>query len=356
MILLEGPNLCGKTTVGMKLRETLGRFSYRHTTRPMVPNISYRLWQLADAHSFMIFDRCHWSDWAYAHGAGFLGLDLGPEDTGWTAGDWRLIELAFMSRGAHVLCLMDTAEGILSRWTEEVDATQVRKRPSVEELNNLLVRYAALLGGESVPRSHIPCVMADLPTVLQPDWLDEFCRLSIMRASRAAFALPPSMGIGSPDAEFMVLADDYAPGPPIGVTEKDAVGSTPDLPFSRGWDEWWTQVDRSQLAWWKGYYTLSAAFQNDPVQFGAYCGMVTPQVRTFVCLGPKAMQMVTASLAGSPAGSWGCDVYAIRNDPAGREVGVENICFSGLTRWRQEHSLPVARLWHEPLPEAENGL
>ena len=319
MVVLGGPNLVGKTTVGMELRRRWGRFSYRHTTKPMVSALNYRLWQLADAHPFMIVDRCHWSDWAFAYGAGFGGV-VTPLQTGWpNPSDWRLIELAFMSRGAHVLLMVDSAEGILE--------------------------------GSSRPESRLPCQLWNLPETQQEAWMDEFCHFAYRVACRHALVMPPSLGIGSPDAEFVVIADDWADGPPVGVVEKSAGGSCPDLPLSRGWEDWWTAVDLSGLEWWKGYYTLAGAFQNDPRQFADYRARCMPNVETFVCLGPNAARMVLAA-TGSPS-FWGHDIFVLEECEEGpdRREGLTNIVFHALSRWRPSATdpepAPIARLWVE---------
>jgi hypothetical protein len=362
LIILEGPNLCGKTTAGMMLRERLGNFSYRHTTRPMVSPVNYRLWQLADSHPRMIVDRCHWSDFAFAHGAGFLDAPVGLDMIGWDRHHWRFIELAFMARGAHVLCFGDTPAGILSRWGDGV--RQVHSRPSEEELTRLLGRYSFLLNSSMLEDtegmewersafvSRLPSMSLDLPSFQDGRWFDEFCRFAFRRAEMVEMALPPSMGVGSVDAEFMLIADDLEPGPPIGVTDKDPQGSVPDMPLYRGWGDLWAAIDLWRVQWWKGYYTTAAAFQDDPRQFAAYCSRVMRGCGTFVALGERSTELIAAAL-GSP-GEWGHQAFRLRPDD--REVGLSNICEHVLAGWRVNtgellHRDRVARLWQPGDPE-----
>ena len=319
MIIVEGLNRCGKTTLAMELRRRLGRFSYRHTTRPMkeVGPFNYRLWQLADAHPFMIVDRCHWSDYAYAHGAVFQSvLERGPglpvgrgaaggnmvpwrpidkTEVGLTFAEWRLLELAFMSRGATVLMLWDNADAIRSRWTDY----PIYRDPGADGLKRLMARYHSLLTGQGCDvegeepgayTTRLRRTGLTLPEAMDEDFLRGVEVDAFTQAARTGWMFPPSLGIGGPDAEFMVISDCPAAGPPIGVVAHSLGGSAPDVPFGRGDldKSWWDASDRVGVDWWRGYYTWASAFRNDPRQLAGYVATCLPKVKAVVCLGAVA--------------------------------------------------------------------
>lgn len=280
MIILEGVDRTGKTSIGLYLRNHCG-YSYRHTTRPPIPCYRYLMTQLADSHPWMVWDRLHYGELAY--GLVYRSqVDLSPHK-------WRLIELACLSRGATVLHMTDELESIKSRWGAE----EMWPGWGIEAL---LKQYDALARGESFPRSRLPCATFALPELLAGDeptpLLQEVVAQARAQEHRYTLMPPPSLFLGSIDAEFMVLAE----APPPSAPPKDKTGSDPDLPLSRGpAAEWfWRAADEVGLHWWRGCFTNAATFDSSTSHWWWFRALRhhMKQLRLVLCLGERAEQFV----------------------------------------------------------------
>ena len=283
MIILEGPDRCGKSTVALHLRDHHG-LSYRHTTKPPVACYRYLMWQLVDSHPRMVWDRLHWGELAY--GLTYRSrVELTPHQ-------WRLLELCCLTLGAVVIHLTDEPEAIRGRWSAE----EMWPGWGIE---GLVEQYRALAAGESYPRSYLPSATFTLPELVQAGQpTTELHRLVQLARERELAATllpplpPPSLFLGSADAEFLVIGEAPCPSAP----PSDKQGSVPDLPLSRGpaADWFWRAADEVGLHWHRGAFTNASTYDcasGSPWEFRSV-RQALRQVRTVVCLGERAAKLV----------------------------------------------------------------
>lgn len=281
MVIVSGIDRAGKSTLALYLRDHAG-YSYRHFTNPPVDPYRYLLWQLADSHPRMILDRCGWHD-ELAYGLTYRNqCRITPHQ-------WRLLELTAMTLGSVVVHLTDSAEGIRSRWGRD----EMWPDHGVEAL---LEHYHAIAKGESWPKSHLPIATFTLPELLQDGQptpaLGEVIQLAHGRERIARLLPPPSLFLGSAEAEFLVVGEAPAPGGP----PKDKQGSDPDLPFSRGpASDWlWRAFDEAGLHWWKGAFTDASTFDSSSSLWWWFRSLRQhmTSVRQVICLGERAAKFV----------------------------------------------------------------
>lgn len=274
MLLVEGCDNTGKTTVARRLLEHLPGWSYRHFTNPdpFAPPYRYFLWQVADTHPRMVLDRFHLSDWAYGHV--YKG---GPK---LTSHEWRFLELALLALDGRVLLMSDDAEQIRARWGEK---EEMYDAGGAEQL---VARYHEIAYGEATPRrTRLPVLSGRL------DLLDDRRLREVAEwCGDPVPGPPPSLALGSPRASFLVLGE----APPPSAPPSDARGSDPDLPFSRGpAAAWlWRALDELGVRWWEGAYANAASFRSFN-EFDDYlCAHRRRGLRKVVCLGERADRLV----------------------------------------------------------------
>lgn len=281
MIACSGIDRAGKTTLACYLRDTCG-YSLRHFTKPPLPAYRYLMLQLADGHPRMVLDRLGHHD----------ELVYGPiyrSQMTLTPHQWRLIELTLLTLGCVVVNLTDSPEGIRSRWGKD----EMWPAWGVEAIQE---GFAALAQGTSWPRSHLPIATFTLPELIQDGQptpaLGQVIQLAHDRERIARMLPPPSLFLGSAAAEFMVIGEAPAPGGP----PKDAQGSDPDLPFSRGpaSAHLWKAFDEAELHWWKGAYCDAATFDSSASLWWWFRALRPhlSSVRQVVCLGERAAKFV----------------------------------------------------------------
>src|SRR5437016_14437090 len=99
MLILEGSDCVGKTSVAKTLLDLLPGCAYKHHTKPPVHPYNYFGWFLAHTGPRVIVDRLHWSEYAYGtvyrHGSQL------------TDHQWKYLELACLSRRATIITLID---------------------------------------------------------------------------------------------------------------------------------------------------------------------------------------------------------------------------------------------------------
>lgn len=274
MILLEGPDRCGKTTVAEMLRGLLPGWSYRHHTKPPVDAYTYFAWFLADTHPRVIVDRMHWSAQVYDK--------VFERSAALTPHQWRLIELAHMSRGTTVYCLNDDPQQIFNRWGDD-------EMYLSDKIPQLCTGFNQLCSGDGDPPSYLPHIELKLPDLIFNGKPCDYARLLAMSdEDNARFAtrnLPASLGIGKTPAEFMILGE--APGSPIKGSMR------PSLPWDEGpaAEHLWAAFDVLELAWWQGYYTNASAFGSIP-EFAHYINSVVRPKR-ILAFGARARTLCT---------------------------------------------------------------
>ena len=281
MILWEGPDRCGKSTCAMAARRNMPGWSYRHHTKmPAEMLVAYHMWGIADAHGFIHLDRLHLSDYAYR-------TVYGPA-LNYTPHKWRLVELALMSTNTRVVVMLDSAEGIRSRWDED----ELKHGHVAEGIDQLVCIYHNFvdrnIGGgfdtylQTELYRYENLMDGDKPT----NYFLERMQVWDYEAKLTAYHFPPTIGLGNPRPRFMV----------VGETPGDAFKGElePGFPLDRGKaSEWmWKAFDAIGLRWWEGYYTNAKEF-DDPAHFKMYVEEVLGGPATVLCLGGRA-----ATLAG----------------------------------------------------------
>lgn len=302
MILIEGPDRCGKSTVAKEVMKLLPRWSYRHHTKPPVDPVAYFSWFLADARPRVVVDRLHWSDYAYGKTYDEVGMKLTPHE-------WRMVELALATQGTTVLLLTDAAENIVKRWGKD-------EMYPVGPLNLLLERYEELADQTSTPViSRLPVRYARLPELVNDGKpttrLLQIVAAAEQEAARSEKLMAPSVGCGGHDAEFMVVGEAPGDGRYKGGVLR------PQMPFSSGRaSEWlWRAFDGMGLKWWRGYFTNADAFAG-PADFQDYFFDALSNVKTVLCLGAKARKLVAEAMAMMKPGHAFRPVIAAVDHPA----------------------------------------
>lgn len=243
MIILEGPDRCGKTTVANALLDLLPGWSYKHHTVPPFSPFAYHGQFMSSARGDYIVDRLHWSEYAYGW--------TYRTGSGYSPNEFRIMDLLCMAQRAIVVTLTDTAEGISSRWgsDEHFDACGIEQ---------LIERFDMLYHGTSDPQSMVERIE---PAPLN-SYVDERGRptkdlyvLASMEKNRYGYVPwhTPSVGMGRHrKAGFLVVGEK-----PFYSRELNMA-----LPFGPS-DPLWDCVDRSGVPWEQGYYTTRSAFSEE---------------------------------------------------------------------------------------------
>jgi hypothetical protein len=321
VIILEGCDRTGKTTVAKALRSLLPGWSYRHHTVPPagLTCYEYHLQFLADSHARVIVDRLHWSDYAYRKVYGGDQMTLHR---------WRCIELAAMSRNATVLLMTDTIANITSRWTEREMYTG--------RVAALWDAYVGLDEKSSQRKSMLPSVGWELSELVSGDGAPTKHLVEIAQLERERCAidlLPASLGYGNPKPEFLVLGE--APG---GVAE----GHAPQLPWDTGPSSelLWRALDQIELQWWRGYYTNASAFAT-PQDFAKYYDLLgRPQ--SVLCLGQIAGNFFTAAKKNE---HWPCSSSPIFRAVAHHPAYVRRFHHDEFDSWVKDQIEPTLKYY-----------
>ena len=290
MLICEGPDRVGKTTVAKHLRRLLPGWSYRHHTKPPIDAYAYFGLFLADSHSRLIVDRLHWSDQAY--GVAYRdGQCLTPQQ-------WRLVELMCLNHQAHVLLLTDNTDRILERYGSD-------EMWPVEGVRTTNKAYLNLYNCVPQPHvSHLKSRVCSLPDLVADDKPTDLLLKLVakerdrMRRLDHVFYLPPSQALGSWNSPFWILGDE----PSDVQLDKPILG--PCCPWDRGpaADWLWQALDLAHVRWWDGLYTNASAFQG-PTALGMAIFQRQPQA--IVALGKRAQDLVNATMVDYRSTSMG---------------------------------------------------
>jgi hypothetical protein len=283
MIVIEGPDAVGKSTVAELLMGLLPGWSYRHHSVPPVPSYYYYTWFLADTHPRVIVDRLHWSELAY--GQTYRGAsDLTPQQ-------WRLINLCLMALDARVIVLNDDPAALEGRWNREPFAKA--------KIAELVGRFEALPSGWELPlvvqHFRLPDLVDMSPRDPRPtEQLLQLAASEHARANMAAHLIPPSLGLGRlATAGYIILGD--VPSEP-----KQQGDLSPLLPFGTGpASEWlWRAIDELGVDAYAGYYTNASSFGSG-TDLAQYLDRAQ-YLETIVCLGNRAKALVTDAFGTMP--------------------------------------------------------
>lgn len=256
MILCEGPSRTGKTELAIKLREALPGWSYRsgREGKQIGAGPNHLLSLVADCQPRVILDEFHCT--------ARLSRTLRANYPHISPQQWKVLELALMSRGALVAwCAPRRAMvGEMLLPLEETPAATDRILTGAEPCH--LTRY------------HFNDSESDAVV------LERLIESAKREAGRVSALPSPSQGIGSRDAQFLVLGE----GPPSQLDFRE-----PDLPFSRGSAAaWlWKAFEVIGLEWHRGYFTNASSFRS----VAAFTDLVIQQLTAIdriVCIGKGA--------------------------------------------------------------------
>jgi hypothetical protein len=273
VIILVGPDGCGKSTVAEELRKLLPGWSYRHHDRPAVDPYTFYSPFIAYANPRVIVDRFYLCNRVY--GPTYQNQPI--------IGDhqWRILELMSLSRLAQVIYLTDSVEAIKSRWDGD-------KRFDPEKMGQIKSLYDDQFenGGTTLPRvrgtlmDFVPC----------GELLVKICAAEKQNAQFADRLLQPSLGCGRPKCNgFMIVGE--------GLSEYQ-INKNPQVqaPFCGGpaSELLWDAIDEGDIRWDQGYYTNAADFST-AAEFTHYVGDLI-QPTTLITIGNRADNLVSKSV------------------------------------------------------------
>ncbi len=281
MIIIEGPDKVGKSTLVKALKRELPDWETRHHGVPPVKPFQYFGWFVAGARPRVIVDRMHWSEVAY--GTTYrAGSEL-------TLHEWRLLELMLLANHAHVVLLDDATESIVSRWGKGADDPF-----AVDRVGMLQDAFSDLqTGSRDDFRSHLPSRVHWLPELVNPDtgdWteaLEELVRYERKMTDTVGGYLAPSLAMGS-GTDFLLLGE--------ASSDRDQRYTLdPPCPFRDGpaSEYLWRALDEIGLRWWRGTYTNERNFRGES-DFNGWL-QSRGKFQTTVCLGRVADRLAFES-------------------------------------------------------------
>lgn len=267
MLLLEGVDKCGKTTLAAKLRKSLPGWSYRGHTRPPLScgfsAYQYFSWFLADTHPRVISDRLHLST-VYQE-------VFTPEHT-LTQHQWKMIELACLKNKTRVIYMEDELDAIEARWDEK----EMFKPDTIGQLQEHFAIRCKMTKLPLIKQNLLDYIqgLSEWGIVIPPDCLS-FYEREAEEASKL-----PSASIGTGTTGGIMYVGESISDKQI---QKNYVGQ---LPFSIGPASMflWDALDKAGIPWEWGYYTNA-----DEFSYRGMCDLirlVKPQL--IVCLGNHA--------------------------------------------------------------------
>lgn len=279
MIIVEGLDRCGKSSVTKRLLELLPSWSYRHHTKPPMSPYGYFAGFLADCRPHVIVDRLHWSEPAY--GNTYRG------GSGLSRAETIKLELMCLAHDATVIYMHDSPESIESRWddSEMFPADGIRK---------LIAEYEKVIQESRIPYSRHKLhdlVKDGSPTEL----LARLASSEIHAANASLMCPPPSIGSGRlSTAEFFVIG----PTPTLRGAEKDPDVQFP-LPLGHAENEFWEMA--AHFPWHKGYYTSASSYSIASLKRLVLTPEINDSVRPIViCLGKEAELAAVKALYSWP--------------------------------------------------------
>ncbi len=277
MIIVEGPDKVGKSTLVKALRRALPGWETRHHGVPPVAPFQYFGWFAAGSRPRVIVDRLPWSE--YAYGATYRnGSEL-------SAHQWRLLELTLLANNARIVLLDDATEAIEGRWGKGADDPF-----AAERIGLLQGAFRDLAEGTGPVKSRVPSRTYWLPELVDPDTLrgtEEFASLVAEEkrscATERANLLAPSLAAGNGSA-FLLLGES-------GSDRDQRYTLDPPVPFRDGpaSSYLWRALDDIRLRWWEGTFTNAACFADgyafrDWLEAG-------PRFAATICLGNAARNL-----------------------------------------------------------------
>lgn len=291
MIIIEGVDRCGKSSVAKTLRKILPEWSYRHHTKPPMNPYGYFSGFIADSRPKVIVDRFHWSEPVY--GKTFRG------STGLSRIEFAKLDLMCLSQNAKIIYMADLLENIESRWDDQ-------EMFSSSGIPSLIQEYEKVISETPIP--FIRCSMTDLLTAdnKPTEKLGKFALKCKTEAELTIENPPPSIGSGGlRDANFFI----FGPSPSFSGAQKD-----PDVqfPLSLGYAEnafWECMFDG--MPWHKGYYTNSSSYSQE--QLRALLHKNESENPIIICLGNEAEEFVRKVVKNYPIASIGHPSHHIRS-------------------------------------------
>lgn len=269
MIIVEGTDRVGKTTVCRVLKDMLPHWSYRHHGVPKGSAFQFHARFVADSRSEVIVDRLHWSEFAYGHT--YRGI------CDYSDHEWDMLELGLLAHPTHIILMHDVAESIATRYEGEPFA--------IEKLQTLQHAF-----NQAAKISNIPCSDHTLPQLVKEDGKPTPRLIQIVDAysSTRGLSLPPSMSYGRRSPSALFIGD----GRDLDLTKSDLT-----FPFCEE-DEsgfFWATMGESCMPLEQYHFTScrhfpwrDSQYHNRP--FDKYISELRPQC--IVTLGNLASQLV----------------------------------------------------------------
>jgi hypothetical protein len=270
MVLLEGTDRVGKSTVAQAMKSLLPNWGYRHHGVPPYDPFLYFGWFLADARPNTIVDRLHWSEYAYGKTyRNSAGID---ED------HYRILDLMLLSQDTTVIYLEDSLEAIKARWDP--------KEPFAFEKFGELKEHFEVKLYDSVQKK-MRCnakELVEFPSGKPTNLLRTLCSNFEVKQSFISELYAPSVGLGSYEAQFVIIGEGQ---------DFDNCSYQPVMPLQVGFaSEWlWKSLKHENIRWWKGYYTNAFSFK-DSETLDSYLENQLFHAEKILCLGNVARDLV----------------------------------------------------------------
>lgn len=245
MIILEGLDKTGKSTVAKAICKYLPGWSYQHHTKPPEDPYIYFGRFLAHANPEIVVDRLHLSERAY-------GNVYRPNEPGLSDHQWQMLELACMSRSAIIFYFHDTVNNIVSRWNDKE-----MYAPNELTLMKLQDEYT-----KCIKQTQIPVLQCTYNQFIDEDGkhkeLSEVGISVVKSITTKPMMYTASIGFGNPRPRFIVVAEE--------INYNQIVDSKlPQFPLSEGpaSEVFWAAMNNIGDNTWKfGYYINANDIQN----------------------------------------------------------------------------------------------
>lgn len=202
MIVLVGPDRCGKTSVAAAIQQIAPDWYYYHHTKPPMDPFLYFARYFMTANTWAVVDRCHWCEVAYGN--------TYRDGSAMTGHEFRILEMALLAHRALVVYLHDDIDAIRSRWSDD---EMFKFNPDHQA--KLMSEYLVL--HHDSPVKSVMHKMTDLVDVKgrPTEILSKIVQLSrndSLLSPVHRFNRPPSLGIGSTRGGVLIIGE--APGNP----------------------------------------------------------------------------------------------------------------------------------------------
>ena len=294
MIILEGPDRCGKTSVSAALLSMDASLLYHHFTKPPQDPFEYFARFFTTTRPNVVVDRCHWSEPAY----GRVYRD------GSKLSDTQFIQLDMMLLASHaqIIYMYDEPSQIRSRWSSK------EMFPS-DKIEGLLDVYNGLFN--NTPILSYRCKLENLVKNGRPTkMLEEILVKDVYNSVYTKNALAPGVAYGN-NGGFLIAGDE----PNLNNVPSGGVSA----PFIYGNSaEWlWTSLQTQNIDLNKAkIVNVTHLHDRDLTKL-----FTDGNFKKIVCLGNKAYQRLFDYQIVSPFSEKYFDISVIHHPSYARRFG-----------------------------------